>query len=158
MWQREIIFYSNCTKNVRYYSSKHGECPLEAKFFCRDLLSFNRWPIIWYYGQLNRPTLAYFYHRTKYNFSISALKPVQLSLVGPEDAPRLHQKRNQSPRGAKKGCNMRGSGCPNFVPMQILILSRDKKFEKCPVFSLSPFSFIWGRCSKSFNSIGLYFL
>ena len=42
MWQSAILFDSNCTKNVRYYSSKHGECPLEAKFFCRDLLSSNR--------------------------------------------------------------------------------------------------------------------
>ena len=42
MWQSAILFDSNCTKNVRYCSSKHGECPLEAKFFCRDLLSSNR--------------------------------------------------------------------------------------------------------------------
>ena len=114
--------------------------------------------IIWYYGPLNRPTLAYFYHRTKYNFSISALKPVQLSLVGPEDAPRLHQKRNQSPRGAKQGCNMRGWGCPNFVPMQILILSRDKKFEKCPVFSLSPSQFVILTAGFIMRILWLFFL
>ena len=42
--------------------------------------------------------------------------------------------------------------------MRKLTITRDKKFEKCPFFFPSPFSFIRGRCSKSFKSIGLHFL